>query len=169
MAIAVVVDGGGGGIEPTALMVVSLTMAVVDGGSNNGVFTTTSYNKDYHPCPHRPCLCPPLDKDQMAGWRVCHDASHLLSPWLLLLVPSLSLLAGQWRQGQQPQTDEAVTPISTAGKRWDTMTPLAWINKKQKQKEKEKEKKQKQNKNKKKNNNKNKNKQFLLGSWRWYF
>ncbi len=23
-------------------------------------------------------------------------------------------------------TDEAVTPISTAGKRWDTTTPLAW-------------------------------------------
>jgi hypothetical protein len=23
-------------------------------------------------------------------------------------------------------TDEAVMPISTAGKRWDTMTPFAW-------------------------------------------
>ncbi len=26
-------------------------------------------------------------------------------------------------------TDEAVTPISTAGKKWDTTTLLAWINK----------------------------------------
>jgi hypothetical protein len=39
-------------------------------------------------------------------------------------------------------TDEAVTPLSMAGKRWDTMTPSAWSNK---------------NKNKNKHKNKNKN------------
>jgi hypothetical protein len=40
-------------------------------------------------------------------------------------------------------TDEAVMPVSTVEKRWDTTTPLAWSNK---------------NKNKNKTNNKNKNK-----------
>jgi hypothetical protein len=66
-AIAVVIDGGGSGIEPTAPMVALSTVAAVDGSGNDGVFTTTSYNNDCHPCPHCPRPCPPLDKDWMAG------------------------------------------------------------------------------------------------------
>ncbi len=42
-------------------------------------------------------------------------------------------------------TDEALTPISSAGKRWDNTTPSAWSNKIK-------------NKNRNKNRNKNKNK-----------
>jgi hypothetical protein len=70
VAIAVVVDGGGSGIEPTAPMVASLTVVAVDGGGNDGVVTTTSYDNDHHPCPDCPCPCPLSDKDWTAGWRV---------------------------------------------------------------------------------------------------
>ncbi len=37
--IVVIVDGGGGGIELTGPMAVSSTLAAVDGGGNDGVFT----------------------------------------------------------------------------------------------------------------------------------
>ncbi len=40
VAIGVVVDGRGSGIEPMAPMSVSSTVAAVDGSGNNGVFTT---------------------------------------------------------------------------------------------------------------------------------
>jgi hypothetical protein len=72
--IAVIVNGSGGGIEPTAPMVALLMVRVVDGGSDNGVFTTTSHDNNRHPCPHHPCPCPPLDEDWTAhhkpkiGW-----------------------------------------------------------------------------------------------------
>ncbi len=46
VAIAVVVDGSNHGIEPTALMAALSTVAAVDGGGNDGIFTTTSYNHD---------------------------------------------------------------------------------------------------------------------------
>jgi hypothetical protein len=42
-AIVVVVDGSNGGIEPMAPMAALSTVAAVDGGGNNGVSTTTSY------------------------------------------------------------------------------------------------------------------------------
>jgi hypothetical protein len=57
-AIAVVVDDGSGGIEPTAPMAASSTVAAVDGGSNDGVFTDASHDNNCHPCPHRPCPRP---------------------------------------------------------------------------------------------------------------
>jgi hypothetical protein len=78
--IGVVVNGGGSGIEPTGPMTVLSTVAAVDGSGNGGVFTTTDYNNDQHPCPHLPCPHPPLDKEGTAGWRVRHDASHSSSP-----------------------------------------------------------------------------------------
>ncbi len=75
-AIAVVVDGGDDGIDSKAPMAVSLTIGAVDGGGNDGVFTTR-YNNNYcHTHPHRPRPCPLLDKDRMVGWRACYDASH---------------------------------------------------------------------------------------------
>ena len=92
MAIAVIVNGGGGGIEPMAPMAVSLIVAAVDGGSNNSIFTNASHNNACHPHPHRPC--PPLDKDQMVEWRAHCDLSHSSFPRLLSLVPSLSPLTG---------------------------------------------------------------------------
>jgi hypothetical protein len=39
-----------------ALMAVLSPVAVIDGSGNNGVFTTTYYNNDQHPCYHCPCL-----------------------------------------------------------------------------------------------------------------
>jgi hypothetical protein len=36
--IAVVVDGGGGGIEPTAPMAASFSVEAFDGGGKDGVF-----------------------------------------------------------------------------------------------------------------------------------
>ncbi len=66
-------------------------MAAVDGGGNNGIFTTAAHDDDRHPCPHCLYPCPPSDKDWIAGWRACRDTSLLLLPWSSLLVPSLSL------------------------------------------------------------------------------
>jgi hypothetical protein len=66
-AIAVVIDGGSSGIKPTALMAASLTVAAVDGGGNDGIFTTNSYNNDRHPHHHQPCSRLPSDKDLTAG------------------------------------------------------------------------------------------------------
>jgi hypothetical protein len=74
--IAVIVVSGSSGIEPTAPMAALSTLAVVDGSSNDGVFTTTSYDNDRNPCPHCPRPHPPLDKDQTAGWRARRDASQ---------------------------------------------------------------------------------------------
>jgi hypothetical protein len=91
-AIAVVVDGSGNGIEPTVLILASLTVVVVDGGRDDGVFTNASHDNDRHPRPHRPH--PPLDKDWMVGWRVRRDASHLSSPRSSSLVSSLSPVTG---------------------------------------------------------------------------
>jgi hypothetical protein len=70
----------------------SSTVATVDGGGDNGIFTTASHDDYRHPHPH--CPCPPLDKNWTAGWRVHRDASHSLLPRLSLLAPSLSPLAG---------------------------------------------------------------------------
>ncbi len=64
-AIAVVVDGSGGRIEPTVPTLASLTVVVVDGGRDDGVFTNASHDNDRHPCPH--CPHPPSDKDWMAA------------------------------------------------------------------------------------------------------
>ncbi len=93
-AIAVVVDGSNNGMEPTAPMAALSTVAVVDGGGNKGIFTTTLYSNDPHPCPHCPCSRPLLDKDWAAGWRAHHDVSHLLLQRSLLLALSLSPLMG---------------------------------------------------------------------------
>jgi hypothetical protein len=68
VTIAVVVDSGGGGIEPTAPMAALSTVVAVNGSGDNGVFTNASHNKDRHLCPHHPRPCPPLDKEWMAGW-----------------------------------------------------------------------------------------------------
>jgi hypothetical protein len=67
VAIAVVVNEGGSGIEATVLMAVSSTVVAVDGGGNDGFFTTNSHDHDRHSCPHCPCPCPPLDEDQRGG------------------------------------------------------------------------------------------------------
>ncbi len=99
-AIAIIVNGGSGGIESMVPMAPSLTVTAVDGSGNDGVFTTTSHNNNCQPPPHGPC--PLLDKDWTAGWRVRRDTSHSLLPRLLLLAPSLSPLARQWRQGRRP-------------------------------------------------------------------
>jgi hypothetical protein len=80
-AIAVVVDGGSGGIEPTAPMTVLLMVAAVDGGAEDGIFTTNSPIDDRHPRS-------PSEENHTAGWRVRRDASHLLWPQSLLLAPS---------------------------------------------------------------------------------
>ncbi len=80
VAIAVVVVDGGSGIEPTAPMAALLTVAVVDGSGDNGVFTTTSYEDNCNPCPHCPCPHPPLEKDWMTGLKAHRDVSHLLLP-----------------------------------------------------------------------------------------
>ncbi len=62
-AMAVVVDGGGGGIEQTALMAALSMVVAVDGSREDGDFTTNSHDDDRHP--HSPS-----DKDWTAGWRV---------------------------------------------------------------------------------------------------
>jgi hypothetical protein len=46
VAIAIVINGGGVGIEPMAPMAVSLIVAVVDGGGKDGIFTTNFHNND---------------------------------------------------------------------------------------------------------------------------
>ncbi len=94
VAIEFVVDRGGSGIEPTAPMATSLTVAAVDSGSNNGVFTTASHVNDCYPCPHCPHPRPLWDEDWTTRWRVNCDASHLSLPRSLLLVPFLSPLMG---------------------------------------------------------------------------
>jgi hypothetical protein len=66
-AIEVIVDGGDTGIEPTAPMAASLTVAAVDGGGNNGDLTPSYYDNDRHPHLHPPHPCPLLDKDWTAG------------------------------------------------------------------------------------------------------
>jgi hypothetical protein len=125
-------------------MVALSTVAVVDGGSDNGIFTTSYYNNDHHPCPHCPCSCPLLDKDQMAGWRVHRDASHAMVAIVDAIFVSTHGMTAP--RTMAVATDEAATPIPTAGKRWDTMTPSAWSNK-----------------IKNKNKNKNKNKIYNSG------
>ncbi len=45
-AMAVVVDSGSSGIEPTAPMAASSMMVANDGNSNNGAFTTASHDND---------------------------------------------------------------------------------------------------------------------------
>jgi hypothetical protein len=67
----VVVDSGGGGIKPTALMAAFLTVAAIDGSGNDGIFTTAFHDDAHHPrhhC-HCPCPCPfpPLDRDRIVG------------------------------------------------------------------------------------------------------
>jgi hypothetical protein len=51
-AIAVVVNGGGSGIQPMAPMAAWLTVAAVDGGGDDGIFTNASHDNNHHPCPH---------------------------------------------------------------------------------------------------------------------
>jgi hypothetical protein len=77
VAIAVVVNGSIGGIEPTAPMAVLSMVAAVDGGGNDGIFTTPSHDKDHHICLHCHLPCPPLDEDWTVGWRAHCDAFHL--------------------------------------------------------------------------------------------
>jgi hypothetical protein len=103
VAIAVIINSGGGGVEPTAPMAATLMVAAVDSGGNNGIFITASHDNDRHPHSNHPCPCPPSDKDWMVGWRACRDMSHLLLPRLLSLLPLLSPLVVQRHQGRQPQ------------------------------------------------------------------
>ncbi len=100
-AIVAIVNGCNNEIERMASMEALSTVAVVDGGGNNGVFTTSYYDNDHHPCPHCPHPRPLSGKDRTVGWRAHHDASHLSWPRLLSLVPSLSPLTGQRCQGWQ--------------------------------------------------------------------
>jgi hypothetical protein len=79
-AMAVVVNDGSGGIELAAPMAALSTVAAVNDSSDDGIFTTTSYNNNKHPCPHYPHPCLPLDKEGTVGWRACRGASHLLTP-----------------------------------------------------------------------------------------
>ncbi len=99
-AIAVVIDGGSSGIEPMAPMAASST-AVVDGGSDNGAFTTASHKDDRHLCPLALTLALPQRRiGQQGGGRAvmhliccCHGHRwwpHFLSP-----------LAGGQSQGQR--------------------------------------------------------------------
>jgi hypothetical protein len=139
-AIAVVVNGGGSGIEPTAPIAASLMVAVVDGVSDDGVFTNASHDDDRHPRPHHHCPFPPADKDWTAGWRAHRGMSCLSLPRLLSLAPWLSPLMGRRRQGRWPQQQTRPSrryPRLGRGGR-DTTTPSTWSNK---------------NKNKNKNNN----------------
>jgi hypothetical protein len=84
--IGVVFDGVSSGIEPTAPMLASSTVAAVDGSGIHGIFTTTYYNDDQHPYPHHSHPCPPLDKEGTAGWRAHRDASHLSLPCKSMVV-----------------------------------------------------------------------------------
>jgi hypothetical protein len=54
--IVVIANGGGSWIEPTAPMAALSPVAAVDGSGNDGVFTTTYYDDDQHPCHHHPHL-----------------------------------------------------------------------------------------------------------------
>jgi hypothetical protein len=84
-AIAVVVAGGGSGIEPTAPMAVSSTVAAVDGSGDNGVFTTTSYDDNRILALIALTLVLPWTRiGQRGGWhammhliRCCHAKSWL--------------------------------------------------------------------------------------------
>jgi hypothetical protein len=124
-AIAVVVDNGSGEIEPTAPIVASSTVAAVCGSSNDGAFTTASHDNNRHSYPHypRPCPrpCPPLDKDWMAGWRVCHDASHF-GVALVIVVGAIFFSTGMAPRTTAAVKDKAITLISVAGKRLETTT-----------------------------------------------
>ncbi len=64
-ALAALVDGSGSGIEPTAPMAALFMVAEVDGGGNDGIFTTASHDNDRPPCPH--CPRPLLDEDWGGG------------------------------------------------------------------------------------------------------
>ncbi len=94
MGIAGVVDSSNNEIDSTALIAALSTVVAVDGGGKDCIFTTSYNNKYRHPCPHRPCPHPLLDKDWTAGWRACCDVSHSLLPWLSSLAPSLPPLTG---------------------------------------------------------------------------
>jgi hypothetical protein len=52
LVIAVIVDGGSGGIKPMAPMAASLTVAVVDADSDGGIFTAAFHDDAHHPHPH---------------------------------------------------------------------------------------------------------------------
>ncbi len=79
MAIVVIVDGSGSGIEPMVPMAGSPKVVAVVCGGKDGVFTTNSHNNDCHPSS-------PLDEDRTAGWRACRDVTHLSLPRYLSLV-----------------------------------------------------------------------------------
>jgi hypothetical protein len=74
VAIAVVVDGAGGGIELMVPMAASSAVAAVDGGGNDGVFTDASHDNDRHPRPHHPCL--PRTRIGLQGGG--HAVTHLI-------------------------------------------------------------------------------------------
>jgi hypothetical protein len=77
-----IVDGSGGGIEPTAPMVVSSTVVVIDGDGKDHAFTTAFHDNNRHPCPHPPPPRPPSEENQTAGLGctltclICHRHSH---------------------------------------------------------------------------------------------
>jgi hypothetical protein len=52
VAILVIVNSSAGGIELMALMAALLTVAAVDDGNDNGIFTTASHYDDRRPRPH---------------------------------------------------------------------------------------------------------------------
>jgi hypothetical protein len=66
-AIAVVADGGGGGIKPMAPMAASSMVVAVNCSGIDGVFTTAFHDYTHHPCPHCPCPCPPLSQGSDSG------------------------------------------------------------------------------------------------------
>jgi hypothetical protein len=106
-----------------------LTVAVVDGNGNNGVFTTASYNDDQHPRPHPPC--PPSDKDWTSGWRAHHDASHVSFVVVMVVIVGAIFVSTCGMMAPKmtaTATDKAVMLTSTVRKRWDTTTLSAWSN-----------------------------------------
>ncbi len=143
-AIVVIVDGGVSGIEPTAQMAASSTVAANDGGGNDGIFTTTSLDKDRHPCPHHPCLT--LSQTRIGRQGGGHPMTCLIHcchgccQWCHLCLPHETMVPRTMAAAK----DKGITPISMAGKRWNTTTPSAWSNK-NKNKSKNQKAKQKQN------------------------
>ncbi len=113
VAIAVIVDGSSCGTEPTVPMAALLTVAVVDGGGNNGVFITASHNDNRHPCPHCPCPCPPSDKDWTAEWR----ARLVVGMVVVISSNFVSTRRTTAPRTTAAMTDKAITPISAAGRR----------------------------------------------------
>jgi hypothetical protein len=108
----VVVNDGGSGIEPAAPMAVSSTVAAVDGGGKDGVFTTNSHNGNHHPCSS-------LDEDWTAGWRARHATVAVVGAIFVSICETMA------PRTTAAATDKVLVPIIAAEKRWDTTTRSA--------------------------------------------